>query len=247
MFEVSYDPLTLEGISLEQVAEQFQRFSRDEMAKGTLDELGEQTFTDGKIRKALHKLVSEPPPALLKLVRNEAGDKSLRPQTIKESLGRVLLPLLGSTAPLQASSEGLKQSRGELGAQKAWASRRAGRDTPYTENLHTQGKPREVIEFYQRLDQFCLGLRPGAIEKCYLAKYISYREGKRTFCSVHLLQGGLRVWLNTKFHRLANPPDFVRDVSSIGHWGVGHVELAITKIQQFTEAEALVKQCFADR
>lgn len=183
---------------------------------------------------------------LLKLVRNAAGDKSLRPQTVKESLARVLLPLLSSTTPLQALSEGLKQSRRKLGAQKSWVTRRARRDTPYTENLHTQGKPREVIEIYQRLDQFCLALRPGAIEKHFLAKCIAYREGRRTFCSVCLLQRGLRIWLKTKFHRLTNPPDFARDVSAIGHWGVGDVELSITNSHQVAKAESLIRQCFEE-
>jgi predicted transport protein len=246
MFEVSYDPVDLDGIGLEQVAGQFQRFCREEMAKGTLDALGEQTFTDGKIRKALHKIIADPPKVLLKLVRNATGDKLLRPQTVRESLERVLLPLLSSTVPLQASSRGFKQYPGKLRAQKAWVTRRAGRDTPYEENLHIEGKPREVIELYQRLDQFCLALRPGAIEKRFLAKVIDYREGKRTFCSVCLLQRGLRLWLKTKFHRLKNPPDFSRDVSAIGHWGVGDVELAITNIQQFAIAEPLIKQCFEE-
>ncbi len=246
MFEVSYDPADLDGINLEQVAEQFQRFSRDEMAKGTLDDLGEQTFTDGKIRKALQIIVTEPPKALLKLVRNVAGDQSLRPQTVKESLGRVLLPLLSSSLPFQTPSGGFKQSRKKLGAQKAWVTRRAGHDAPYSENLHTQGKPREVIEIYQRLDQFCLALRPGAIEKHFLAKCIAYREGKRTFCSVCLLKRGLHIWLKTKFHRLMNPPDFARDVSAIGHWGVGDVELAITNLHQFAVAEPLIRQCFEE-
>jgi predicted transport protein len=240
MFEVSYDPVSLEGISLEQVAEQFHRFSRDEMPKGTLEKLREQTFTDGKVRKALHKLITEPPKVLLKLVRNATEDNSLRPQTVKESLGRVLLPLLGPV------SGELKQSRKKRGVETSSVTRSRERNMRYTEAVHTQGKPREVIEFYQRLDQFCLGLRPGAIEKNFMAKYISYREGKRIFCSVHLLQGGLRIWLKTKYHRLTNPPEFVRDVSAIGHWGVGDVELAITNLQQLTAAELLIRQCFEE-
>ena len=43
-------------MTIQQVAEQFARFSRDAMAKGLLDEIGEQIFTTGKIRKALDKL-----------------------------------------------------------------------------------------------------------------------------------------------------------------------------------------------
>lgn len=243
MFEVCYDPADVEGISLAQVAEKFRRFSRDEMAKGTLDVLGEQTFADGKIRKALHGLFIDPPKALLKIVQQATRDSALRPQTIKESLGRVLLPLLGSGVSAQSPPSGALESRRKLAARKSWATRRAKGDSQYSEDLHTRGKPREVLELYQRLDRFCLGLRPGVIQKHYFAKCIAYRTDKRTLCSVCLLRGGLKVWLKTKFHRLATVPSFARDVSTIGHWGAGDVELAITSIQQLTEAEPLISQC----
>ncbi len=245
MYEASYDPADLEATSLEQEVEKFYRFSREEMAKRTLDALGEQTFTDAKIRKALQHLVLESSKVLLKLIRRATGDKSLRPQTVKESLGRVLLPLLGSKAPVQLLSGGVKHSRRKLAAQKSWATRRARGETAYTENLHTEGKPREVVELYQRLDQFCLAL-PGPIDKRYLAKHIAYTTGKSIFCSVLLRRGGLRVWLKTKFQRLLNPPTFARDVSAIGHWGVGDVELTINNGQQLTEAESLIRKVFEE-
>jgi len=57
LFEVSIDPIETEGITIQQIAEQFARFSRDAMAKGLLDEIGEQIFITGKIRKALDKLL----------------------------------------------------------------------------------------------------------------------------------------------------------------------------------------------
>ena len=52
LFEVSFDPKAAEGISLHQIAEQLARFSRDAMAKGLLDKIGEEVFTTGKVRKA---------------------------------------------------------------------------------------------------------------------------------------------------------------------------------------------------
>src|SRR5262249_3862758 len=95
MYQVSLLADDLKGASIEQVAEKFWRFSREAMAKGSLDALGEQTFTDGKVRKALSLLVADPPTALIKVVRSATGDKTLKPQTIRESLVRVLSPLLG--------------------------------------------------------------------------------------------------------------------------------------------------------
>jgi hypothetical protein len=189
MYEVSYDPLDLEGSSLEQVAAKFRRFSREEMAKGTLDALGEQTFTDGKIRKAVHHLMADPPNVLLKLVRRATGDSSLKPQTIRDSLGRVLLPLLGSHAPPSTMGGTSKESTRRQAAVKSWVSRRAKHGSGYSEESHTAGKLREVLELYQRLDQYCLALRPGAVEKRCLAKYVAYHEAKRIFCSIHVYRG----------------------------------------------------------
>jgi predicted transport protein len=238
MFEVSYDPADLEALNLEQIAEQFQRFSRDEMAKGTLDELGEQTFTDGKIRKAVLHLFADPPSVLLKLIRHRTSDPSLRPQKIRDSLARVFQTSGGHGASVEVTLR--------MAAEKRKTSDRAKRDLGYTDDFHIKGKPREVVELYQRLDQYCLGLRPGAVQKKYLAKYVAYREGKRTFCCVHLLRGGLRVWLKLRFQRIANPPTFARDVAAVGHWGVGDFELAISNVDQLTEAEPLIKQSFEE-
>jgi predicted type IV restriction endonuclease len=51
LFEVSIDPKESEGKSAQQIAEQFSRFSRDAMAQGVLDEIGEQVFTRGRYAK----------------------------------------------------------------------------------------------------------------------------------------------------------------------------------------------------
>jgi predicted transport protein len=211
------------------------------MAKGTLDALGEQTFTDGKIRKALQHLIADPPSVLLKMVRRGTGDASLRPQAIKESLARVLLPIVGSSSVISDGSPQI--NRRGIAPRKSTATRRIKGNMSYSEDLHTKGRPQEVVELYQKLDQFCLGLQPGGVQKRYLAKIIAYSLGKRTFCSLHLLRGGMRVWLNTKYDRLRNPPDFSRDVANVGHWGIGSVELAIANLEQLAIAEPLIRQC----
>jgi predicted transport protein len=76
-----------------------------------------------------------------------------------------------------------------------------------------------------------------------LAKYIAYCDGKRIFCCVHLQQRGLRVWLKLHCEHL---PTFARDVSNVGHWGVGDLELAITTPQEWAEAQPLIEQSFAE-
>jgi len=62
-------------MSTRQIADQFARFSRDAMARGVLDKIGEQVFTTGKIRKALDKLFIDPPNSLIKLIRSMLDSK----------------------------------------------------------------------------------------------------------------------------------------------------------------------------
>jgi predicted transport protein len=201
LFEVSIDPRESEGRSVQQIADQFYRFCRDAMARGVLDEIGEQVFTTGKIRKALDKLFLDPP-ANLKAYHGDAESKE----------------------------HGIKLQR----------------EKDYSEEYHVKGKPREVIELFRTLDKFCRELDPATIQRKHLAKYMSYRSGKATFCCVHIRKGGLCIWLKLNYLRLKSPPDYVRDVSNIGHWGVGDVEIGIDSLEKLEVAKSFIRQSFEE-
>lgn len=247
MYEVSLDPRDDPGSSIEESARHLWRLSRDEMAKGTLDALGEQTFTDGKVRKALDAVMADPPKPFLKMLRSAAGDGALTPRQIKESVARLWgkgpsaskatarTNILAKRAPAQA----------ERPSRTSRVSRRRGESASvYAEAHHTSDKPREAVELYRAIDQFCLSLQPGVVERRYLAKYISYVIGTETFCSLHILRGGLRVWLKLKYSRMDNPPSFARDMSGIGHWGTGDLELAIQSRTQLEEGLPFIRASF---
>ena len=57
-----------------------------------------------------------------------------------------------------------------------------------------------------------------------------------------MYQSGLRVFLKLKYSHLENPPSFARDVSGVGHYGVGDLELAINNIAQLEEATPLIRK-----
>ena len=241
MFEVSLDPNSSEGMTVQQIAHQMWRFSRDEMARGTLDALGEQTFTDGKVRKALQMLMRDPPSKFLKLLRSMVGDEALSPQRIKESLAR----MAHEPGAAGASSGGQLQAAPTETTRRETRRRQARKkESPYSESHHVAGKPQEAIALYRSLDQLCMSFRPSAITRRYLAKSINYEDDGKCFCSVHVLQGGLRIWLPLRYHQLENPPSFARDVSRVGHWGVGDVELRITNASELEVATSLVRQSF---
>jgi hypothetical protein len=252
MFEVSLDPGESEGMTVHQIARQLWRFSSEEMAKGTLDALGERTFNDGKVRKALHVLMTNPPRPFLNLVRSALEDKSLPPQRIKESLSRVAGEsdsdsLSGARVePLQDESGSREQtSRRSEGARKAWETRRGKKDqSQVDESFHIAGKAKEAVHLYRMIDRLCMSLSSTDVTKRCLKKSINYERRSLCFCSVHILQSGLKVWIRLKYHEIRNPPSFARDVSSIGHWGVGDVELRISDATELDAAADLIRQAF---
>jgi hypothetical protein len=236
LFEVSIDPKESEGRSVQQIAEQFNRFSRDSMARGVLDEIGEQVFTTGKIRKALDKLFLDPPANLIRIIRSTIGDASIGPKQVKAALKR-----LWAQSP-EVAVPSIYPASKEIG--KPEIRPRRGKD--YGEDHHIKGKPREVIELFRTIDKFCRELDPSRVQRKYLAKYVSYMHGKAIFCCVHLQKSGLRIWLKLNFSRLENQPDYVRDVSNIGHWGVGDVEIGIDSLEKLQISKSFIKQSFEE-
>lgn len=234
LFEISIDEKETEGLSIQQIAEQFYRLSREAMEKGVLDEIGEQIFTTAKVRKALDKLFLDPPNNFVKLIRKFIKDDRIMPQQIKDAAKRIW----------SQTDEIEMRSTSEEGIKPKLFEKTKIKDKIYDENFHLENKPQETLEIYRMIDKFCKELSPSAIKKKYLAKYISYSHDKNIFCSVHIQKSGLRIWLKLKYSNLENPPEFVRDVSNIGHWGVGDVEMAIDSIERFQNAKSFIVKSF---
>ena len=248
MFEVSIDPRESPDTALKEVVSKLWRISREEMAKGTLDELGEQTFTDSKVRKALETIMRDATLQLVNIVRKAAHDEALTPQRVRASLARICCK---DGLPDKTSARKVTLRDSPVGAESeaplGTKGRRRARGGTYDEAHHTQGKPREAVELYRAIDRFCMSLAPG-VQKRYHVKHIGYAgpNEKRQFCTVHLQQAGLRVWLNLKYSRLVSPPSFARDVSGIGHWGVGDIELRIDRLALVEDAAPLIRQAFEE-
>jgi predicted transport protein len=234
LFEISIDPRDTAGLTVEEVARQFSRLSRESIAKGLLDQLGTEIFTIGKVRKVLDRLFAETPASFIRLIRKAMGDASVTPSQIEEALRRIW-DTGKQTPPTQSQAT-------EVQEQKRPRSERPSAE--YSETRHTEGKPNEVVELYRGLDRFCQDLAPGKVTRSYKSKYVSWSLDKAIFCCAHLQQGGLRVWVKTDAKTLDPSLSFARDVSKIGHWGVGDVELAVNSLDRLHEAESFVRESF---
>jgi len=246
LFEVDVAPESSEDLSIQQTAAQLWRLSAEEMAGGTLDTLGEAIFTDGKVRKALHGLLADPPRGLLTMIHKVVGDTNLHRNRIRDSLARIAKSMLSESPASSPLPDIARQypTRRRAGEKSRFSQ---GREPPrqvYSEEHHLGDKPKEVVELYRALDRGCMTLGSDTVTREYLAKYIAYRYLGRNFCSVHILRRGLRIWLPLRLVDLSNPPHYARDVSHVGHWGTGDVELRISMHSELAGATDLVRRAY---
>ena len=172
LFEVSIDPDGDSVRSIDQVSSHLSRLSRDSMARGVLDELGEEIFTNAKVRKALDTLFTEQDDALVRLVRKTMKDDVITPLQIRRAMSRIW-----SGESLEVVHTPAVGRRAEKPAARTTARERQ----EYDEAHHTADKPIEVIELYRALDRICQNVAPGQIMRKNTAKYIAGRRTKSCF------------------------------------------------------------------
>ena len=73
MFEVSLSPQSSPAMTAEKLAERLWPISKTEVAKGTLREMHQTIFIEGKVRSALDALMADPPRSLVNLLRKNSN------------------------------------------------------------------------------------------------------------------------------------------------------------------------------
>jgi len=247
MFEVGILPEDDTSISPEQVAELLHRLSKQSMADRTLDEIGEVTFTDAKVRKALDEVMREPPKSLLNAVREAVDDPRMKPSQIRQSLERVWRSLMvrGESA-VEAFSSGpafAGDCEVPTAAEKARRGRPRKETSDYSLEAHLNGRSAVVREIFDAVDGFCRSLSPQVVCEP-LAKYIKYELAGRIFLCMHLQKYGVRMWLKLDPTGVGPLPSFARDMTGVGHWGTGDLELALDTPAMVDQAIPLIRKSF---
>ena len=67
---------------------------------------------------------------------------------------------------------------------------------------------------------------------------------KRPFLYFYLGKDILKIWFNLKMGKLDDPKNICRDVSKVGHWGVGDYELNVKDEKNFEYVFSLIRQTY---
>jgi predicted transport protein len=236
LFEVSIDPKDSDGVPVEELAKTLSRISRDSMEKGLLEQLGTEIFTTGKVRKALDHLFTETPPPFTRLVRKTLNDPTVTPTQVQQAMKRLWL---GTAAPDPATTPA-----GAIRTLRPTKNRKPRETTEYPESYHTDGKPKEIVEIYRALDRLCQNMAPGQVTKKHCKMYVGWYRDNTVFCSAHLYQARICIWVKGDPKTLDPSITFTRDVTKIGHWGNGNVELSINDLSRLHDAEPFIRKSF---
>ena len=92
------------------------------------------------------------------------------------------------------------------------------------ENQFREGRLNESYEQYSRLIKEIKKIGLNFSEKP-TKRYINLLANTKSFCQICGLKSGLKIWINLEPADLSEEETLkVRDVSKIGHWGMGDIE-----------------------
>ena len=120
---------------------------------------------------------------------------------------------------------------------------RGERTGRYTIDDHPQlalGSP--MHDVFEILRRDVLALDPCVAEE-FLKLYVAYKA-ETNFVDIVPQRSRLRLSLNMQFHELHDPRVLAKDVTNLGRWGNGDVEVGISKPEDLPYVMGLVRQAF---
>ena len=86
-----------------------------------------------------------------------------------------------------------------------------------------------------------------ALDSCvseeFLKLYVAYKA-ETNFVDIVPQKSRLRLSLNMQFHQLHDPKGLAKDVTNLGRWGNGDVEVSLSKPEELPYVMGLVRQAF---
>lgn len=102
----------------------------------------------------------------------------------------------------------------------------------------------EILGLIQEIEDFIFALGDD-VQKKELKCYYAYSRIKNFVClEIRPSQKKILLYLKVPFSEIENPPDFLRDMENIGHYGTGDTEITISSLQDFEYAKSLIEKSY---
>jgi len=224
------------------VVDALQILSRSSVQAGKLDAWGEAVFVDIRTRAALAKLGKEPNAKFIAAVGAAVDGPAIEPKRLAASLARVLGDLTSTKA---GALVGAPPSTSVLpSGAKTLDSSQSHSKPAYSIAQHTASKPSVIVDLFENVDSYAIALGED-VQRRPVKLYVGYFAGKRSFFTLELKQ--TKIWAYLSIPPTDAKPwndDDMRDVTKIGHFGMGGTEFALRTSEQLPRLKALIKQSY---
>lgn len=112
----------------------------------------------------------------------------------------------------------------------------------YTFDEHIDGKPPHVREVALAVQQYALNLDPG-IQEEPKKLYVAYKASKNIVC-MEVQKQKVYLYLKLDPKKIDGPKGISRDVTSIGHFGTGDLEVTLKSLEDFEAAKPFIKMAY---
>lgn len=116
----------------------------------------------------------------------------------------------------------------------------------YTEEDTLDGKPDDIKSLYYDLKEFILS-NYDDIGINHWKYYFVFKANNKIVVSASVLSKSIKAWINLKESELHDPDNRIRNVSNVGHHGVGNYEFIIKSEDDFYYFNKLFKQSYDEK
>ena len=200
--------------------------SRHSLVEGHLEGTAELVFTGGAVRAALDSLLVKPTAAFRASIEKAVG------QPIdKDRLDRVL-------AHFTVLQKAIAQTAIKSTPQPQVGPARKDPGAGYSRSHHVTGKPKTIAELFDQLDDRVQSL--GDVIVTYTKTYVNFSTPKKSFMTAELFRDKLKLYFSIPWAEAPKPrPEAMRDVTSIGHFGMGDTEFVLSSQDQLDDVQIL--------
>lgn len=107
-----------------------------------------------------------------------------------------------------------------------------------TDHEHLSGGESRML--FDKLRTEIMALNPCVTEE-FLKLYVAYKA-ETNFVDVVPQKSRLRLSLNMKFHEIQDPRGLCKDVTNLGRWGNGNVEVGLKSLEELQYVVGLIRQ-----
>jgi predicted transport protein len=105
-----------------------------------------------------------------------------------------------------------------------------------------QGKPKEIRALAIAVQEYVTGLDP-TIEEQPKKFYVAYRTTQNIVC-MEIQQKKVLLFLKLSAKDVKSQKGFIRDVTEIGHFGTGDIEVTVKSLEDLEKAKPLIQKAY---